>query len=292
MANLLTTPPQALEERRFRLPAPAFNRATGAAIVALNEPLLASAPLAKSAAQELCRRRTGSGAEDNCSWYHGYWQYLRILGIVAASERHAGFYADALGALAADGNYRRILVSTSADYAMLAHLLQAYGDALENIAVTVADVCETPLMLCNWYAERLGLEIETEAHDIPHWETEQRFDLIVTHSFLPMLPAAARQTLVAKWHHLLRPGGKIVSVTRINPDWTEADITPAPERVRGFRENALAEALKLQSVLDIDARQLAEGAENYMRHLKFYSLTSEDELRTLFAEAEFIATRG
>ena len=55
----------------------------------LCEPLLTSAPLAKSAASALCCR----GAGEDCSWYHGFWQYLRIIGMVAAPERHAGFYA-------------------------------------------------------------------------------------------------------------------------------------------------------------------------------------------------------
>ena len=36
---------------------------------------------------------------------------------------------------------------------------------------------------------------------------------------------------------------------------------------------------------------LAEAAENYMRHLMIYSFTSEDELRELFASADFAFER-
>ncbi|MBT5040130.1 MAG: class I SAM-dependent methyltransferase [Rhodospirillaceae bacterium] len=256
-----------------------------------HEPLLTSAPLAKNAAETLCHRSTKSGPDEDCAWYHGYWQYLRILGIVATPERHADFYARALGGLAASGQYRRILISANADYAMLAHLLLAYGEAAKNLSITAMDICETPLMLCKWYAERHGIEIETEACDILEWQTEKRFDLIVTHSFLPMLPAAARQALMTKWRQVLRPGGKVVTTTRINPDWTEAQIKPDDERVTAFRESARREALKWHDVNDIDTDQLAEAAGNYIRRRKHYSLRSESELRTLFNEADFAFDR-
>lgn len=257
----------------------------------LCEPLLTSAPLAKLAASALCHR----GAGEDCAWYHGFWQYLRILGIVAAPERHAGFYARALGGLAKSGDYRRILISATADYAMLAHLLHAYGRdcgrGAENIEITVLDICETPLMLCKWYGARQGVRIETQACDIVQWQTTRQFDLIITHSFLPMLPAPARQSLVAKWQDVLRPGGKVVSTTRINPDWTGGNIHPSPDRVQKFRENAKQQALKWQSVLGVDAEQLAAAAETYMRRLMIYSLTSEDELRTLFTASGFAFDR-
>lgn len=55
-------------------------------VAELREPLLTSAPLARLAAPALCHR----GADDDCSWYHGYWQYLRLLGIVAAPEGKVG----------------------------------------------------------------------------------------------------------------------------------------------------------------------------------------------------------
>ena len=248
-----------------------------------HEPLLISAPLAKKAAETLCCR----SAEDNCAWYHGYWQYLRILGIVATPERHADFYARALGGLAASGDYRRILISANADYAMLAHLLLAYGEAAKNLSITAMDICETPLMLCEWYAERHGIEIETEASDILEWQTEKQFDLIVTHSFLPMLPAAAREILVGKWHGMLRPGGKIVSCTRLKPEWTEAHILPDPASIPAFRENAHAKALKWQDSIGIDADEMADAAVNYISRLKNYSLRSEQELRSLFGQADF-----
>jgi len=170
---------------------------------------------------------------------------------------------------------------------MLAHVLHAFGGHAKDIEIMVLDICETPLMLCKWYGAREEVRVETHACDIVQWETTRQFDLIVTHSFLPMLPAPARQLLVAKWREVLRPGGKVVSTTRINPDWAEADIHSDPDRVKGFHKNAWRQALKWQNVVGVDAEQLAAAAENYMRRMKSFSFTSEDELRTLFTASGF-----
>ena len=128
---------------------------------------------------------------------------------------------------------------------MLAHVLHAFGGHAKDIEIMVLDICETPLMLCKWYGARQEVRVETHACDIVQWETTRQFDLIVTHSFLPMLPAPARQLLVAKWREVLRPGGKVVSTTRINPDWTEADIHSDPDRVKGFRKKCLAAGVEM-----------------------------------------------
>ncbi len=57
--------------------------------------------------------------------------------------------------------------------------------------------------------------------------------------------------------------------------------------MRAFRENARREALKWQSVFGIDAEQMAQAAEDYMKRLMVYSLTSEDQLRYLFTASGF-----
>jgi SAM-dependent methyltransferase len=253
----------------------------------LREPIFTSAPLARLAAPALCRR----GTDADCSWYHGHWQYLRILGVIATPWRHAGFYAETLGAAAAGGDCRRILISANADYAMLAHLLHAYGEAAREAEIAVVDICETPLMLCKWYAQRLGLRIETEASNLLDWQSDKRFDLVVTHSFLQMVPPAARAGLMAKWRQVLRPGGRMISVTRINPDWTPADALPSEADVARFRDTALAEARKWQNLLGISADGLADAAAAYLRGVQNYPLRSEAELRALFTDNGFTFER-
>ena len=71
-----------------------------------DELLRLSAPLAFAWAGRYCT--------SSCRWHHGIWQYLRILGLVSSAARHRAFFEGALGALAEDGGYRRVLVSGAA----------------------------------------------------------------------------------------------------------------------------------------------------------------------------------
>ncbi|NJN51942.1 MAG: hypothetical protein HC809_09375 [Gammaproteobacteria bacterium] len=41
------------------------------------------------------------------------------------------------------------------------------------------------------------------------------FDVMCTHSILTYAPIAGRQALVANWRVLLRPGGRVITVSRL-----------------------------------------------------------------------------
>src|SRR5439155_17448411 len=77
--------------------APGLRAGRVGAGAALDEPLVAAARLARMVAPVLCHRSPAS----DCSWYHGLWPYLRLFGLGASPDRHARFYRDALGQLAA-----------------------------------------------------------------------------------------------------------------------------------------------------------------------------------------------
>jgi len=53
------------------------------------EPLMFSAPVARQTASRLCRKDPISG--EDCSWYHGLWQDLRLMGLAAAPAQQADF---------------------------------------------------------------------------------------------------------------------------------------------------------------------------------------------------------
>ena len=105
----------------------------------LDEPVMTTAPMAKMVAPVLCRVDRDAG--ESCSWYHGFWQYLRLFKLAPTPEKHTGFFLDALGSLARDGEYGRMLISGAADYCMLAHVMRAYrnNDSRAEITVDSAD---------------------------------------------------------------------------------------------------------------------------------------------------------
>src|SRR5688572_27639449 len=111
--------------------------------MSVDEPLAESAPLARKLAPSLCAVDPRTG--ERCDWQHGLWQTLRLLGLITTPVHHAEFFRGAFAGLE-DG--ARILVSGTADYAMLAQVIAVSREA----KITVLDVCGTSVELNRWYA--------------------------------------------------------------------------------------------------------------------------------------------
>ena len=176
------------------------------------EPLAESAPLAWAIAPRLCPGDPQSPSA--CVWYHRVWQYLRLLGVITSIRTNSAFLTRTFDGLAL--SHPRVLVSGSADYAMLAHLWHAYAG--RPLDVTVVDLCPTALYLNEWYAGRLGFRLSTVHSDALEHMTNRPYDLVCTHNFVGRFDAAARRQLLARWAMLLRPGGVIVTTQRIRPN--------------------------------------------------------------------------
>ena len=255
----------------------------------MNEPVSESAAMARRKAAELCR--AAQPGQEDCSWYHGMWQYLRLFGVVPTPERHARFYRDTLGSLARDGQYSRILIPGVADYAMLAHLLRAYRDGGEIPRVTVVDRCETPLFLCRWYAERQSVTVDTRATDILEYDPLDHFDVVCTHSLLSHFPLSRKKDLITVWRRALRTGGKVATNLRVVPSPEEDPPGYTPDQVVAFRDRVFQEALKRREALGIDPEQMARHAQRYAERIKTYSFRSREEIIALFEAGGFAVER-
>jgi SAM-dependent methyltransferase len=252
-------------------------------IVDIPEPLRESAPLAHALAPTLCRADPATG--ERCAWNHGLWQYLRLFGLVTTPVHHRDFFARALSAPPEGAQPARILVSGSADYAMLAEVLGAmHGRAA---SITVLDICETPLALNRWYAARLSQPIETQRADILAYDAAQPFDAICTHAFLAMFAPQRRPALLGRWRALLRPGGRVITVNRVRPGFGGAQAGFGAGEVRAFRDAVLARAQAMRDVLPIEPEALAREAEDYARLQRVYPVRSAEEVRALFEDGGF-----
>ena len=248
-----------------------------------DEPLAESAPLAWRAAAEHCWRDPRTG--ERCDWFHGTWQILRLLGLNTTPEHHQRFFEDALSPLAKPGRRPAVLISGTADYSLLARLLFFFRNSGAEPLWTVADRCETPLILNRWYAGRAGCEISTRCCDILELEGEAAYDVICTHSLIGQLLPGHRDRLAKTWHRLLRPGGRLVTVNRLRPaagaEWV------------GFSEaqgRTLAQAVKdrLPSILPLlDAAPSAVESlvARYASRMGAWPVHSQEELRALFETA-------
>lgn len=242
-----------------------------------DEALEDAARLARQQAPALCRRDAASGT--SCDWHHGLWPTLRLLGLVTAPALHGEFLRTALAAIA--GEHPRVLLSGAADHALLAQVLAAFG--ARRPAVTVLDICDTPLLLNRWYAGRAGTSVDTRRSNILDFEEPEPFDAVCTHAFLGNFDTAQRAALAAKWHALLRPGGKVVTVNRLRPGHEAQWIAFSVEQVWAYRarveEAAQARALQIP--------RLGKATERYASRQTIFPLGSAAELRALFEGAGF-----
>lgn len=109
----------------------------------------------------------------------------------------------------------RVLISGASDYGFveLIHgLLRAAGVSAK---LCLVDRCETPLQLNRWYAGRAGFDLELHRSDILAFTADQPFDAIFAHCFVDQLAPETWPALVDKWRGLLRPGGRIASLSRV-----------------------------------------------------------------------------
>ena len=247
----------------------------------LHEPLELSAPLARRLAPQMCRKDPVTGAD--CSLLHGFWQYLRLMGLAATPDRHAGFYREAIARVTGDEAPPRVLISGAADYAMLAHVLAAFSGRAVPPELTVLELCETPLYLNTWYAERVGCSIETLRCDILEYSPPASFDAICTHSFLGQFSRERRPELVTAWRRALRPGGLVITVNPLRPTGADERKHFTPEQAQALRAAVLREA----GALGVDPQDLARQAESYASRPYGYPLRSREDVQQLFESGGF-----
>lgn len=224
---------------------------------------------------------------EDCSWLHGFWQYLRLMGLAAAPERHADFYAGAFDRVADENRAPRVLVSGAADYSMFAHALASFRARGIEPDVTVIDKCDTPIYLNRWYAERMSCKIATHRRTVLEFSASPGFDLICTHSFFGQFPRGQRPALIAAWRGLLRPGGVVVTANPLRPLGPDEPNRFTPDQAEAFRAAVRSQVQHMRDVASADPEALMRQAEQYLKARYGFPVRSGEEIRELFEGAGF-----
>ncbi len=252
----------------------------------LEEPMLITAPVAHALAPVLCRG--DYVATEDCSWYHGIWQYLRVLNMVSTPTWHAAFYLAAI-ADALREKPGRILISGAADYSTLAHV--AWGCEIaqppQPCVIDVVDLCETPLLLCRWYAKYVGADVQTHQRDILTYAGPEPYRLIVTDAFLTRFESDGRRKVLNAWQRQLAPGGRVITTVRLEPELKGTFALATADQANAFRSRAFQAAMRWQEFLPISPGELANEAQRYAERMTSFSVRTDDELRQAFAESGF-----
>ena len=246
----------------------------------IEELLMLSAPLAWQWAPRLCRKDPATG--EDCSPAHGIWQYLRLMGLLRTIEPRRDFYLNALQAIIGADGAPRVLISGAADYAMLDFVLTAFRSRAVVADITVTDLCEPPLALNRWYAERASCHIKTVCCDILDFGTDVPFDAVCTDFFLTKFPAARRSALLEKWRGLLHPGGVVITATRLRPVSEGEQVSFSPEQVEKLRATVARVAREMRASLGIDPDEIAGRAAAYAAGYVTHAVHTEEEVRALF----------
>jgi len=258
------------------------------------ELLIESAPLMEGWAQTLCGSKDSGGMEEwaktnapaqappsmSCNWYHGTWQYLRLLNMVAVPPWYE-FYQEALTGVLRRHPHAEVLISAAADYGMLATLHDAIVATGATPHIQIYDICRTPLRACQWYAEKHGFSVDCVCENLLTGDLPKgHYDLIVTDEFLTVIKGSDKPTIIKRWKELLKPGGTLVTTAMIGGPTT-------PELRQGYAERA-------RRLLDQHADHFPKHSQNggrdsllrlfqhfadvHTRHM----LSGEEEIRQLF----------
>jgi SAM-dependent methyltransferase len=250
----------------------------------VDEPLSESAQFARELADKRCVIDPISG--ETCAWYHGFWQYLRLLGV--ASGGHSSFLMNAIYDFAHAGGGSRVLVSGTGDYSMPAHAIAAYRAAGQALDLCVIDRCPTPVALSQWYVQRVGANFSGVETDILQFTSDRSFDLIFTNSFLGYFAPHERGLLFSRWAALLRSGGRLILTNRIRPGQGDKPrgFTPAEadRLVAVVRDAATAH----RGELGVDANDLAKCARRYAARFQSFPVDSANVVRRLLDDAGFV----
>ena len=247
-----------------------------------------TAPMARQWAARYCVRDASGCC---CDYYHGFWQYLRLMGLGPTLGGHAGVYVSAMQDIArqwhtrGEAGARRVLISGCADYSMLAHVLYAFGPVETQPRITVLDVCPTPLEMNAWYAQTLGRPVELVCSDLRAHQAPDTYDLIVTSSFLGYFSPEARPGLFAAYATMLRDGGSLVFSNRLRPGPESAPTHFTPEQADRFARKVLESSRNLPAQAAMDESDAHRLALAYVANRQPYPVNSANSIERLAAHA-------
>ena len=233
----------------------------------VDDPQEVSASFTRELSTFCCTQPSASGP--GCAAHHGFWPYMRLMGLGKVLSGQSVLYLQAIEALVEQwnglpsGQTPRVLISGCVDYCMLAHVLHGLRRANRPVAITVLDQCETPLLLNRWYAQRHRIAIDTTCCDIMEYQANAPFDIILTSSFFGYFNPKARQQLFARYAAWLRPAGQLVFANRLRSGSEyEAAVGFNAAQTTQFVEQVVQLARNLPAIAALDeqaTRNLAQG---------------------------------
>lgn len=224
-----------------------------------------------------------------CDWYHGTWQYMRLLNMVAV-PRWYPFYTAALSDVLRRRPDARVMISACADYGMLHALHDAIKEAQADPTIIIYDICKTPLKSSQWYADRHNLTIECFCENIitAHIEKDS-FDLITTDEFFTVLQDPYKPLIVEKWMKILKPGGSVVTTAMIGKPTTQELRDGYAERARKLYAAYGKTMFPYHADSDEKIQKLQEQFHKFAMFHTRHMIKDEKQLKNLLKDFKYLS---
>lgn len=253
----------------------------------VHETRLSAAKFAYEYSQAHCQQHPNA---QTCAWYHGSWQFLRLLDLVSTPASHFSHFDSQLKEIAADFTFKNILISGSADSALVQAVYQALAHRKTDIRLTAVDICATPLKVCEHYADTVGINIETLRQDVLEGLPSGSFDAIFTHSFMGYFNDADRQRLLSQWAQSLRKGGRLVTVQRIRENYPSDIVRFNSAEVDAFVARA-ADLMQQPGNEDLTEFDIVAMARTFAENFQNFPVRSARQLQDMFEASGFKLTK-
>jgi 2-polyprenyl-3-methyl-5-hydroxy-6-metoxy-1,4-benzoquinol methylase len=232
-----------------------------------------------------------SPEELSCNWYHGTWQYMRLLNMVAV-PRWYRFYHDALSTEFRRKPDARVMISACADYGMLHAVHAALVNTKADPTIIVYDICKTPLKNSEWYARKHNFKISCFCDNIITADIEESsFDVIVTDEFLTVLKDPYKPLIIEKWKKLIKPDGAIITTAMIGAPTT-------PELRKGYEKRAYRLFEQFGKLAfpgyrdsEEDKNKLFEKFEKFAGFHTRHMIRDENQIKSLFKGFKYLSVQ-
>jgi hypothetical protein len=204
--------------------------------------------------------------------------------LVASPTQDLPFWREALSRITRpDAAPPRILISGASDFGICEVVRAALPGELSAAALTVVDRCNTPLLINRWYAEQVGVGIETIQADILEFTPPAPYDVICAHAFIDQLPSAQWRQLVGCWRDLLRPGGMVITLNRLQPGSRGESRSAAPD----IRARVIEANRRLPADNPLPLAETCAVLERYWRGRRGAQFDSPATIIALLSQAGF-----
>ncbi len=233
---------------------------------------------------ELARKSFGLALAhcSDCRDYHATWGYLRAAGFRKGAGADCAVISERLASL---GSAPRILVVGSADTGQVAGVASALVG--RDFAITLVDLCDTPLKLCADFAAETGIRIETSRRDIRDIGGLGSFDAILLHNFIGFIPARDRAAVLSALRCGLAEQGRLLMFQRIYSQYADEDAK-SPDVIADAVLNALqVRKIALPESPQSFEQRLLSALTHSGRKGRLKAFQSVEAVEDLFRQAGF-----